>query len=257
MRPSDLVGKVFGKLTVITKSGVREVGLRKAKHTEWVCVCECGKETKATTGYLQSGDTMSCGCAKTTSQDFRFIDLTGKVFGRWVVLSEANRTENQGYEWLCRCECGIEKIVLGKNLTRNLSKSCGCYGLEVTQTKTGKYLTPDSCCEILLKEYVRNAQKRHLSFSIPLEHFKYITSQDCYYCGVSPYQKTRAAKIGTPYVYNGIDRKDNKVGYEIYNCIPCCGPCNKAKCVLKFEDFILWIQRLTNFNSRVPLIEII
>ena len=38
------------------------------------------------------------------------IDLTGKVFGRLTVIKEAGRN-NSSLLWLCRCECGVEKII--------------------------------------------------------------------------------------------------------------------------------------------------
>lgn len=49
-------------------------------------------------------------------------DLTGRKFSRWYVLEY---TKNEKY--LCRCDCGSIKEVLGGSLTHNRSKSCGCY----------------------------------------------------------------------------------------------------------------------------------
>lgn len=56
-------------------------------------------------------------------------DLTARKFARWTVLSY------KGYEkphrfWLCRCECGEEKIVQANSLLSGTSKSCGCLRTE-------------------------------------------------------------------------------------------------------------------------------
>lgn len=53
------------------------------------------------------------------------IDLTGKRFGKLVVVS---RAENIGREvaWNCKCDCGNETIVRGNCLRRGSTKSCGC-----------------------------------------------------------------------------------------------------------------------------------
>lgn len=47
------------------------------------------------------------------------IDLSGKSFGLWTVLSYAG-----GTAWVCRCACGSEKSVAGDSLRRGLSTNC-------------------------------------------------------------------------------------------------------------------------------------
>lgn len=64
-------------------------------------------------------------------------DLTGKRFGRLTVLEEAGTTN--GRRWLCRCDCGEEKIVYGNSLKRGTTKSCGCLGLELKKQKKDNY----------------------------------------------------------------------------------------------------------------------
>lgn len=51
------VGSRFGRLRVRLKLKRQGPG-----HSRWACQCECGKWTVATTGNLQSGNTISCGC---------------------------------------------------------------------------------------------------------------------------------------------------------------------------------------------------
>ena len=50
------IGETFGRLTVISDSGIR-----KDKHF-WLCQCSCGKTTEIAHGNLSSGNTKSCGC---------------------------------------------------------------------------------------------------------------------------------------------------------------------------------------------------
>ena len=59
------------------------------------------------------------------------IDLTGQPFGRYTVIRECGR-KNGHVAWLCRCECGVEKVVCGSSLTRrkNPTVSCGCWNEE-------------------------------------------------------------------------------------------------------------------------------
>lgn len=54
---NDLVGKVFGRLTVLER-----VGQDRWKNTIWRCRCTCGAQVDLIRGSLVSGNTQSCGC---------------------------------------------------------------------------------------------------------------------------------------------------------------------------------------------------
>jgi hypothetical protein len=59
------------------------------------------------------------------------LNLVGEKIGRWSVLSQAI-SENGVSRWVCRCECGTERVV-GRNIlmsTANKVKSCGCWRRE-------------------------------------------------------------------------------------------------------------------------------
>lgn len=54
------------------------------------------------------------------------IDITGQVFYKWTVLAKSNeRSANGNIRWLCRCECGVERVVDSALLRNGLSMSCG------------------------------------------------------------------------------------------------------------------------------------
>ena len=62
-------------------------------------------------------------------------DLTGQRFGRLTVikyLHERKYPNGHGTHslYLCKCDCGNEKIVTETNLESNSVKSCGCYRRE-------------------------------------------------------------------------------------------------------------------------------
>lgn len=75
------------------------------------------------------------------------IDLTGRNFGRLTVIERVENDARRNSRWLCRCECGKEKIVLGYSLKNGNTTSCGCYARVLSserlkkdnyQTKHGK-----------------------------------------------------------------------------------------------------------------------
>ena len=66
-------------------------------------------------------------------------DIAGKKFGRLTALRIVGKTTDNRPAWLCRCECGNEKIVSEHNLKRNNTKSCGCYREEVRSSAHYKH----------------------------------------------------------------------------------------------------------------------
>lgn len=54
-----------------------------------------------------------------------FIDLSGRVFCEWTVVSRHDENYRNNSRWLCRCSCGVERILTGTNLRSGNSTSCG------------------------------------------------------------------------------------------------------------------------------------
>lgn len=53
------------------------------------------------------------------------LDITGKRFGRLTAIRLSHRTIKHSF-WLCRCECGVERVVPLNALRRGAWQSCGC-----------------------------------------------------------------------------------------------------------------------------------
>lgn len=65
----------------------------------------------------------------------KLIDLTGRKFGRLTVKCRSGTYQrpsgNKEPTWLCKCECGNEKVVSSSNLKgKNNTLSCGCLQAE-------------------------------------------------------------------------------------------------------------------------------
>lgn len=71
------------------------------------------------------------------------LELTGQRFGRLVAVE---RVSNKGKEtkWRCVCDCGNFTEVYSCNLTRGLTKSCGCYQSECSAARKYKHGLSDS-----------------------------------------------------------------------------------------------------------------
>jgi hypothetical protein len=56
----------------------------------------------------------------------QIIDLTGQTFGMLKVLRFTRQNKKKQAMWQCECTCGTKVEVLGINLRRGATKSCGC-----------------------------------------------------------------------------------------------------------------------------------
>lgn len=61
----------------------------------------------------------------------KIIDLTGKRFGRLVVIYRDGKCVP--VKWVCKCDCGKTKSIHKSALLAGLTKSCGCYNSEVAR----------------------------------------------------------------------------------------------------------------------------
>lgn len=64
-------------------------------------------------------------------------DLTGQRFGQLMVVKRVENGKHGDAMWLCRCDCGNEKIVRAGDLRRlKGTKSCGCLARCIRRSPT-------------------------------------------------------------------------------------------------------------------------
>jgi hypothetical protein len=231
----DLTGMRFG-LWFVTARAESQNG-----KTLWRVRCICGAE-KEVLGYsLASGVSKSCGCAsgriKAAKMQKR-INLINQRFGRlWVVARAGSirygKSTSSNSLWECKCTCGNIITVTGKSLRAGTTKSCGCLHADMTCLAPGQ-----SGFNTLLSVYKVHAEKRGFIWELTDEQFRTLVSGACHYCGQQPSQVSVKWSENGQFVYNGIDRLNNAVGYTLGNTAPCCGPHNRMKGTMSVEEFI-------------------
>ena len=100
----------------------------------------------------------------------------------------------------------------------------------------------------MFRIYRRHAKNRGLPFELSLEEFGAITQQRCFYCHKDPEQKYDRKWQNGAYIYNGIDRLDNQLGYTTANSVAACGRCNHAKAQLSVSEFLEMCRRVANVH---------
>lgn len=117
----SLIGKTFGKTTVISKVKSTSDG-----RAQYLCRCDCGNYHISPAINLRKGKTKSCGCfSKEQSTKLNSLDLKGQRFGR-LVAQKIVGSLNGCNLWLCDCDCGNTCEVTTVRLTKGYTASCGC-----------------------------------------------------------------------------------------------------------------------------------
>lgn len=181
-------------------------------------------------------------------------DFTGRQVGNWFVIgrseySGATHWVKKFRMWDVRCSnCG-------KNSIRTTSE------IKTEQVCRNCWLLPkgQAAFNRLYQTYQKVALKNGREFSLTKPEFKELTGGDCHYCyhpprlcrypGKSESKAKKKSQWGE-YWYNGIDRKNNAVGYRSDNCVPCCFICNRAKGSMGYDEFLDYLKQLVDSHVR-------
>lgn len=127
----DLSGQIFNRLTVLRRSD-------KGSRVKWICKCSCGEVVDVNAHTLKSGVTNSCGCySRDMASEKNSRPLKeGYRSGLLTVVKPVTKEEIEPYRkslntrciyYLCKCECGNEKILSSGMLRGGSAQiSCGC-----------------------------------------------------------------------------------------------------------------------------------
>ena len=200
---------------------------------------------------------------------YKTRDITGKRFSKLVVIGLSHRDKQGTSYWDCLCDCGGQITTRYSSLTSSnagevdesaehallVVTSCGCYqrqlaSVRIKQENVRRTLPNGVASQRdLFRQYKKSAVARGLIFELTYENFLHLTSGRCHYCGIEPRQVHTNISWNGGYVYNGIDRSDNTLGYTGVNSVPCCKRCNIAKMDTEEKDFLEHVRRIYLFRG--------
>lgn len=117
----------FGRLVIVARNVEKGRSFCLAK-------CDCGKEKIVRYYEVLNGRIQSCGCLQKEvsrangklPKDHLVTDISGRRFGRLVAVERQGSTKHGTSMWLCRCDCGSEKVISRNHLVTGNAASCGC-----------------------------------------------------------------------------------------------------------------------------------
>ena len=121
-KKKDLTGERFGALTALEPTDQRD-----DRYIIWRCRCDCGEIVFASSKKLARGTIQSCGCStvRMRSCGKPAEDIAGQRFGRLTAIKRLP-SQKKRTMWLCKCDCGNEKIAEKQGLKNGRIRSCGC-----------------------------------------------------------------------------------------------------------------------------------
>ena len=143
----------------------------------------------------------------------------------------------------CQCSCGTIKVVSLSSLRMKSTKSCGCLNIDRASRK--RLSDSDRVKNSLIQEYNNSAYQRGLLYDLSETFLFSSIKMNCHYCGKHPSKPHRKCET---FLYNGLDRVDNSIGYIESNVVPCCYICNKMKGELSVEVFL---EHINNIWTRI------
>lgn len=148
----------------------------------------------------------------------KFIDLTGKRFGKLIALKKVGIKRNCESIWLCKCDCGNISNVEGANLRRGHTKSCGCSKKEYQSQSLTKIKNANKrLCRIFYE-----MKDRCLNYK--LKYYKNYGGRGIKICNEWLDKKNGRINFYNWAMQNGytdnltLDRIDNNGNYEPNNC---------------------------------------
>lgn len=158
--------------------------------------------------------------------------------------------------WECVCRCGKTCVKKAEYIKSGHTKSCGCSRKRKMSEEAKLFRSgPPGIAAMgrLFSGYKHAAELRSYDWKLTKDQFHEITSANCVYCDAVPSNRANPRSNGTrtisgSYIYNGIDRQDNSLGYAVGNCVACCKRCNVAKNNLSVPEFLSFITRIYNHS---------
>jgi hypothetical protein len=127
-----MIGKIFGKLTVLFEVGRSNDGQRT-----YLCQCECGNKTTVISGNLKKGNSRSCGCArkKVCADRMRLLNFkhgqtNTKLWRTWMGVLERTtvvtspKFKRYGGRGITVCDDWKDFEIFAKDVGEPTSDSC-------------------------------------------------------------------------------------------------------------------------------------
>jgi hypothetical protein len=234
--PRPKRGDKFGKLSV---EAVQAVGKHGRVRVDVRCDC-----TARFSGYLPRILNLPVwACPECTRKDSNGLGRYGRLVAKGFFR------ENYGKFCDCLCDCGVREAIKYETLLNYGRRACSvCQPQLLGNTDLPDSVRVEAGLRKEMKLYRKGADSRNLLFALSLDDVRRLMSGTCFYCGSQPARLLYNHKglLCHGALVNGIDRRDNRIGYVVENCVSCCAACNRMKGAACEKEFLGRVWDIAN-----------
>lgn len=213
----------------------------------WLCKCACGNEHPVSGTYLINGQTKSCGCVNKNIGSNKSKNILGERFGKLVVIKQMeSKMMGNGKQrmWLCKCDCGGEKVCPTAKLVNGTYKDCGCF-YKSSASNHHNWKGYGEISLSLWNSIKKGAESRGFNFYIDIEYVwdLYVKqNKKCAYSGIDIYF---SSNLNHNRGNASLDRIDSSKGYEKGNVQWIHKDINRMKNDFTESIFLLYCKKIT------------
>lgn len=143
------------------------------------------------------------------------VEMIGKKIGRLTIIKETNKRDKNGnIYYLCKCDCGKEKIIKGQSIRAGSTLSCGCLHKEKV-TKNGNEKRYGTRLYMIYRNMIQRC------YNPNAKHYSRYGGRDIIICDewLNDFDNFKEWAYNNGYFDNlTIDRINNDGNYEPSNC---------------------------------------
>lgn len=168
-------------------------------------------------------------------------DLSGTRYGKLVVMRQVESTADHHRQWLCRCDCGNEKVWTTSALNYGGDQSCGCASRRRGK-ENPKWVGHGDISGGYWSNLRRGAEQRSLAFQLTIEEAWALFQSQGGRCGISGVSLSFSCGRGEQTA--SLDRVDSSRGYVLDNVQWVHKDVNLMKLDHPIADFLRWIDTI-------------
>lgn len=180
-----------------------------------------------------------------------YTHLVGKRVGSLSILSSIDKKKRTYL--LCKCDCGVEKLIYGHHIKSGKCLSCGCKSAKAIGKLNPTYTGYEDISGTLWNHIVDGAKARNLEVSIDMPYVWNVFLKQNRKCALSgielKFNKQFCIRDGNA----SLDRIDSSKGYIDGNVQWITKSLNKMKGKMSDFEFVKWCKLVANYNANVAV----